>query len=81
MKRMGFASDWVNLIMMCVKITNFVVLINGNPVGGIYPSRRFHGIRQRDPISPYLFLLCAKALSTQLTKANRDGILRGVPTS
>jgi hypothetical protein len=45
MKRMGFASDWVNLIMMCVKITNFAVLINGNPVRGIYPPQRFRGIR------------------------------------
>jgi hypothetical protein len=33
------------------------------------------GIRRRDPISPYLFVLCAKALSSLLTKANGEGAL------
>lgn len=75
---MGFAHAWVNLIMMCVKTANFAILINGSPISRIYPSR---GIWQGYPISPYLFLLCAEALSTQLTKADGDGILRGVPTS
>jgi hypothetical protein len=47
-------------------------------VGQIFPSR---GIRQGDPISPYLFIICAEALSTLLTQADRDGSLRGVPIS
>jgi hypothetical protein len=78
MKRMGFACAWVKLIMMCVKTANLAISINGSPVGRIYPS---HGIRQGDPISSYLFLLCAEALSTQLSKADGNGILRGVSTS
>ncbi|XP_059451225.1 uncharacterized protein LOC132182030 [Corylus avellana] len=75
---MGFADRWVKLIMMCVKSANYEILINGNPTGRIYPSR---GIRQGDPISPYLFLLCAKALSSLLSKAKRSGELAGAPTS
>jgi hypothetical protein len=39
------------------------------------------GIRQGDPISPYLFLFCAEALSAILAKANGDGLLSGVPMS
>lgn len=54
------------------------VIVNGNPCGLITPSR---GIRQRDPISPYLFPLCAEALSTLITQANREGNLTSVPTS
>jgi hypothetical protein len=64
--------------MMCVTSAHFSVLINGIPTGQITPSR---GIRQGDPISPYLFLICAEALSTLLTRADRNGPLRGVPTS
>jgi hypothetical protein len=78
MVQMGFNRRWVDLIMMCVKSANFAILVNGTPMGRIYPSR---GIRQGDPISPYLFLLCAEALSTLLTRADTSGDLTGVPTS
>jgi hypothetical protein len=78
MYRMGFGRKWIEMIMMCVKSANFEILVNGIPTGRIYPSR---GIRQGDPISPYLFLLCAEALSTLLTKADRRGELTGAPTS
>jgi len=53
---MGFETKWVQLIMACVRSAHYSVLVNGNPVGDIRPSR---GIRQGDPISPYLFFyLC-----------------------
>jgi hypothetical protein len=78
MYRMGFGQKWIEMIMMCVKSANFEILVNGIPTGRIYPSR---GIRQGDPISPYLFLLCAEALSMLLTKADQRGELTGAPTS
>jgi ribonuclease HI len=78
MKRMGFAPQWIHLMMMCVTTVSYAVVINGNPCGRIIPKR---GLRQGDPISPYLFLLCAEALSALLYKANGEGVLTGVPTS
>jgi hypothetical protein len=75
---MGFDHKWVRLIMMCVTTTSYEVLMNGSPTGKIFPTR---GIRQGDPISPYLFLICADALSSLLTTANIGGTLQGVPTS
>jgi hypothetical protein len=78
MYRMGFGRRWIAMIMMCVKTANFEILVNGIPTGRIHPSR---GIRQGDPISPYLFLLCAEALSSLLTQADHSGVLSGVPTS
>jgi hypothetical protein len=47
-------------------------------VGNIKPTR---GLRQGDPISPYLFLICAEALSAMLCKAESTGVITGVPTS
>jgi hypothetical protein len=64
--------------MMCVTSAKYSVLINGVPCGHITPSR---GLRQGDPISPYLFLICAEVLSSMLTRANSDGLLSGIPTS
>ena len=52
-------------MMGCVTTPSFSILINGKPYGNINPSK---GIRQGDPLSPYLFLLCAKELTSLLTK-------------
>jgi hypothetical protein len=77
-EEMGFAPYWIKLMMMCVTSVHYAVLVNGIPTGKIFPSR---GIRQGDPISPYLFLICAEVLSAMLSRADRMGVLEGVPTS
>jgi hypothetical protein len=78
MRHMGFCERWISLILMCIKTVTYSIVVNGNPCGLITPSR---GIRQGDPISPYLFLLCAEALSSMIQKASDDGLLTRVPTS
>ena len=78
MKHMGFGEWWIGLIMMCVKTVRYFVIVNGNPCGLITPPR---GIRQGDPISLYLFLICTEALSAIITRANGEGRLTGIPTS
>lgn len=78
MRKMGFSVTWIELIMECVRIVSYAFLVNGQPVGNIRPSR---GIRQGDPLSPYLFILCAEALSSLITQAIQKGVIIGVPTS
>lgn len=78
MRKLGFTEQWITLIMARVQSVSYSILINGGPVGNIQPSR---GIRQGDPISPYLFLICAEASSALLQQAGRKGIITGVPTS
>ena len=75
MEKMAFHAKWVQLIMACITTAQFSVLVNDNPTGYILPSR---GLRQGDPLSPYLFLFYAKRLTTLLRKAETDGIIRGV---
>jgi hypothetical protein len=65
---MGFPSKLVQTIMLCVSTMSFSVLVNGHPSLSFKPHR---GIMQRDPLSPYLFILCADVFSGLLTK-NQD---------
>jgi len=61
--------------MQCIKTIQNSILINGQPVGNICPTR---GIRQGDPLSPYLFILYAEALSSLLHHTERARWLIGV---
>lgn len=73
--KMGFNETWVKLMMTCVTSATYSILINGEPLGDIVPSR---GLRQGDPLSPYLFLLRTKGLHGLMKKAAAMGDLRGV---
>jgi hypothetical protein len=64
MFKLGFAPGWIRMIMACVTTVNYSVIVNGNVVGKIFPSR---GLRQGDPISPYLFIMCAEVFSALLS--------------
>ena len=75
MVKIGFPTGWIERVMSCVTTPSFSILVNGKPYGMIQPSR---GIRQGDPISPYLFLLCVEGLTALLNKAESEGRIKGV---
>ncbi|KAL5832959.1 hypothetical protein ACOSQ3_016633 [Xanthoceras sorbifolium] len=75
MLRLGFSSKWVALIMHCVTSVSFSFLINGEVCGQLQPSR---GLRQGDPLSPYLFILCAEGLSSLLHAEANLGSFKGI---
>ena len=60
--------------MACVRSVTYSILINGEPQGLITLSR---GIRQGDPLSPFLFLLCMEGLHGLIEDAASLGELRG----
>ena len=74
MRKMGFHPKWVSLIMNCISTVSYSILVNGEPHGFLKPSRR---IRQGDPISPYLFLLCVEGLHYLISNAKDRGSLQG----
>lgn len=75
MTKLGFDDRWIKLIMKCVSTVRYQVKVNGELSEVFVPQR---GLRQGDPLSPYLFLLCAEAFSALLKKGERDNLLAGV---
>ena len=51
--RINILVDLIEIIMSCISIVTTSILVNGDALEPIYPSR---GIRQGDPLSPYLFV-------------------------
>ena len=78
MKKLGFNEKWMTLMMLCVSTVSYSILINGAPHGYIRPPR---GIRQGDPLSPFLFLLCMEVLHGLLTKSAARGDIHGFSLS
>jgi hypothetical protein len=78
MAKMGFDERWIGRVMACVESVSFSVRVNGQFSEFFKPSR---GIRQGDPLSPYLFLLCGEGLSCLLKFCGPLYLSRGVRVS
>lgn len=69
LSHLGFSIQFTIIIMQCVRSNSFYMLINGVPKSPIVPSE---GLRQENPLSPYIFLLCTKGLVTLLNQVTYD---------
>ena len=70
-----FHPRWIDRVLQCISTVTYSFLINGLPRGNVLLSR---GIRQGDPLSPYIFILCSEVLSSLCNRAQEDGSLKGI---
>lgn len=75
LQSMGFPERILQLIMGCISTVSYQVLINGQPSTSFSPER---GIRQGDPLSPYIFILCANVLSGLLHRESNNQSIHGI---
>ena len=71
---MGFHPTRIGWIMECIQSVTYSILVNSEPKGHIIPTI---GIRQGDPLSPYLFLLCLEGLNGLIQHAVDGGQIEG----
>ncbi|GJS75512.1 putative RNA-directed DNA polymerase, eukaryota, reverse transcriptase zinc-binding domain protein [Tanacetum coccineum] len=74
--RFGFGNKWYSWIKACLNSSRASILINGSPTSELSIK---HGLRQGDPLSPFLFILVMEGLHNAFEEANArdmDNIIR-----
>ena len=74
LQQCGFSKKWGKWTRCCISTVKFSILINGNPSDFFGSSR---GLRQGDPLSPFLFDIVMEALSHMLVAATTTGQFLG----
>ncbi|KAL9682468.1 hypothetical protein QQ045_014267 [Rhodiola kirilowii] len=78
MRRLGFGETWIRWVLKCVTTVTYRVKFNDCLTDVIVPSR---GLRQGDPISPYLFILCMELLDSKISEGVSRGQMSGIKIS
>ena len=74
LERKGLSPKWRSWMRCCLSSTRFAILANGSAKGWIKASR---GLRQGDPLSPFLFTLVVDVLSRMIFRAEERGLAEG----
>lgn len=72
--KLGFNETWRRWIRTCISSASTSILVNGSPTKEFELGR---GLRQGDPLSPFLFLIVAEGLNCMISSAKNSGILEG----
>lgn len=75
MEKFGFHPNWTKWVCICIETPRSSILVNGS-LHGFFSSTR--GIRQGDPLSPFLFIIMAEALGHMITKNRMVGRWKGI---
>lgn len=75
MDKMNFPPQWSQWIMTCVTTASASILVNGSPSE---PFKLQRGLRQGDPLSPFLFVLIVEALNQIIIKATNMHLWKGI---
>ena len=75
LKEMGFGVKLRKWIEACITTAKISILFNGSPCK---PFRMARGLRQGDPLSPFLFVVVAEVLNRMLMQASSMGLFQGL---
>ena len=71
----GFDKRWIEWVYSMISTPNFSILVNGTPTSTFNATR---GIRQGDPISPFLFIMAVEGLGRNIKKELREKRIKGI---
>ncbi|XP_058754722.1 uncharacterized protein LOC131627879 [Vicia villosa] len=74
MRKMGFGEIWIRWMNALAFTSHMSVLVNGSPTKEFKVEK---GLRQGDPISPFLFVIVVEGLKGLVNKAVENGDFAG----
>jgi len=75
LNRLGFHVRWIKWVQGCLESAAISFLVNGCPIEEFRPTR---GLRQGDPMAPFLFLVVAEGLAGLVHSSSKENLLREV---
>ncbi|GKD23981.1 RNA-directed DNA polymerase, eukaryota [Tanacetum coccineum] len=75
LRKFGFGNKWCNWIQSCLRSSRGSILINGSPTEEF---SFFKGLKQGDPLSPFLFILIMESLHLSFQRVVDAGMFKGV---
>lgn len=78
LRKMGVFDLWLQLLHQCYSIVSFAVLVNRSSQDRFLPQR---GLRQSDPLSPYLFIIFLESLSCAIQNLDESNLRKGIKLS
>nr|GFB66899.1 RNA-directed DNA polymerase, eukaryota [Tanacetum cinerariifolium] len=74
LKKFGFSNKWCNWIQCCLKSSRGFILVNGSPTDEF---QFYKGLKQGDPLSPFLFILIMESLHLSFQRVVDVGLFKG----
>jgi len=75
LRAFGFNNRWIEWIYNMIKTPSFSILLNGTPTATFNATR---GLKQGDPLSPFLFIMVANGLGRYIKKEMRERKIKGL---
>ncbi|GJT99263.1 RNA-directed DNA polymerase, eukaryota, partial [Tanacetum coccineum] len=75
LKKIGFGEKWCKWIQSCLRSSRGSIILNGSPT----EEFQFHkGLKQGDPLSPFLFILVMESLHISFQRVEDAGLFNGI---
>ncbi|GKA18700.1 RNA-directed DNA polymerase, eukaryota [Tanacetum coccineum] len=78
LKKFGFGNKWRDWIQKCLRSSRGSIIINGSPTEEF---QFFKGLKQGDPLSPFLFILIMESLHLSFQSVVDVGLFKGIHLS
>lgn len=79
LQKMGFDNKWIRWVKFCITTVKFSILVNNNSPTGFFSSQK--GMRQGDPLPPFLFILAMEGMNDMLQTVEYKGWIKGLEVS